>query len=468
MPKYKWTLFFIAKTGKDKEDIEELQKLIEELLSVQLNRSISIVLCIKSLVSTIKKIDDDYPNKDKLNDEDFTTSFYNITKSNTVPNKLTYMDENKDFNIQDEEHIASFFKNLVLKEFIAEKYMMFTWDHGCVYGIFKEANGSEISFEDIENLDKEKNSLTLSNYFSVVGFNKITKINEPDNTGDHFKNKLLELKNAAETKAKNMLTISELSNAITWAFERKVDVLVMMNCFMQNFDVGYQLSGNVNFLVAPETYIYMNGYNYKNILKRLCNHPEISPKKAARIIVKSYKTKKYKVPQQKIDALKEVVVSSNNLNYYHEMSLILDKLAVILIDLLESDFVKIKECREKLSFIPRTGTFIIADPFSFLNKIPKLISNKDYCKYLQLFNTVHKKCIKNIYTGSNFKLKNIDAGAYPSGMSIYFPKFKSDTIFPYSEFVTENRLELTKFNKLHLWDNFVVKYAEKVGNEIMP
>jgi hypothetical protein len=106
--------------------------------------------------------------------------------------------------------------------------MLFTWDHGCAFGIF----------------DSEEYDIDTAR----------------------------PIKSAPST---DMLMIKELAPAIQNSFG-KVQLLVMMNCWMQSIETNDQLAikndkgeGIVDILIAPETSIDWLGYNYISIINEL-------------------------------------------------------------------------------------------------------------------------------------------------------------------------------------------------------
>src|SRR6266542_1097536 len=140
------------------------------------------------------------------------------------PKKKTFEDMNLNFgDPKTLQRIMNQVKDYVAKDDNGEKrnLMLFTWDHGCAFGIF-----------DPEEYDNEK---------------------------------ARPIKSAPST---DMLMIKELRNAIEGSFEN-VQMLVMMNCWMQSIETNYELKGCVDVLVGPETSIDWLGYNYISIVEKL-------------------------------------------------------------------------------------------------------------------------------------------------------------------------------------------------------
>lgn len=69
-----------------------------------------------------------------------------------------------------------------------------------------------------------------------------------------------------------ILTNEELARAITKAFKdpfEKLDLLVMMNCWMMNLHTIYALRESVHYFIAPQGGISSPGYDYKKVVEFL-------------------------------------------------------------------------------------------------------------------------------------------------------------------------------------------------------
>lgn len=107
--------------------------------------------------------------------------------------------------------------------------LLMTWDHGAVYGMFK-------------------------------------KFKVPRGT---------QQSDAAEKATYvDMLTPDELAQSITQGLRRKVDLLILMNCWMQNCHTLHGLSDVANYMVASEGLITSFVYDY-SIFNRLANRASL-------------------------------------------------------------------------------------------------------------------------------------------------------------------------------------------------
>jgi hypothetical protein len=87
-----------------------------------------------------------------------------------------------------------------------------------------------------------------------------------------------------------MLTNEMLSDAIRlggFQGKKKLDIVCMMNCCMQNLHTQYALHEFVSFLVAPVTWIYFPGYDYSTIFSEINTNTGITPEALAKFIVSS-------------------------------------------------------------------------------------------------------------------------------------------------------------------------------------
>ncbi len=93
----------------------------------------------------------------------------------------------------------------------------------------------------------------------------------------------------------SILSNRELAGALKTVFkEKKVDVLVMYNCLMQNVNTQYDLRQVVDYLVAPLSGISHPGYNYHGVLNQLAENKKMDNKNVAglfcdNLIVRSHK-----------------------------------------------------------------------------------------------------------------------------------------------------------------------------------
>ncbi|MBO0799184.1 MAG: hypothetical protein J2P31_10230 [Blastocatellia bacterium] len=96
----------------------------------------------------------------------------------------------------------------------------------------------------------------------------------------------------ARESSQDVLRMDELSSALDKALEgrtkNKIDILGMDACLMGMTEVGYQLRGSINYLVATEDTIPDGGWPYNRILARLVECPDMSTEDFSSTIVREY------------------------------------------------------------------------------------------------------------------------------------------------------------------------------------
>jgi hypothetical protein len=126
--------------------------------------------------------------------------------------------------------------------------------------------------------------------------------------------------------ALEILWISELVDALNAGFgERRIDILMMSNCFMQTFETGWMLRKNVKYFIAPETLIQAYGYSYKGLLENINSNIGI---KASEIVktVRGDFVKKWLLDPG-VEMLNYVSVMVSNLKYYNILKLLFEIIA---------------------------------------------------------------------------------------------------------------------------------------------
>jgi hypothetical protein len=190
-----------------------------------------------------------------------------------------------------------------LSAFTAKHYLIFSWDHGSAFGIFREQQ----------------------------------------ETGLHRQSEIV-IKNENVP----VLTMEELNKAIRLAFGRKkVDLVVMMNCYMHFIDAAYALRNSVKYIVATETPMDFSGYNYASIFQLISAHPGVSPRKLAKSVVKSFPLKIYDNREEESVVKNQTSIFATDLKYYDLLIQQINKLVDILIPRFPTIKDDIKELRAK-------------------------------------------------------------------------------------------------------------------------
>ena len=173
-------------------------------------------------------------------------------KDGNSPNKVKNVAEfNLPNAIQRQEQLQYLFKFIDKLE-TPDQIFLTTWDHGSVFGFFKEMpHPNPTSYFSIKSKGE---ALGISKLFEH-DFSTMSFVKDPPNLTISINTKFEILKN------------EELSFAIVNGFLRKkVNLLIMMNCNMMNLHCIGALNDSTDYFVAPSTGIDEPGYNYCAIM----------------------------------------------------------------------------------------------------------------------------------------------------------------------------------------------------------
>ncbi len=185
--------------------------------------------------------------------------------------------------MSDEDSLADIVGKIV-QNFPANRNICVTFGHGSIFGI----NYLNVLQESVNSLNsKQQKSLGVE------------KSNLIDNESDSFKtlfktNFLSEIKlnriiydvtKSLNQDEINVLTNNELNKVINTVYKgKKLDILLMYNCLMQNVFTQYELSSSVDYLVAPLSGICHPGYNYREVFSQLNAQPDVKTEDLAKMI----------------------------------------------------------------------------------------------------------------------------------------------------------------------------------------
>lgn len=389
-PPYKWTVFFLIRSVKDFWEITDT--MIKEILSAAINDEVAVIICLNAYEESLSK---EYPRGRPNKGEGFTTVFYQVDK-----NGLHLINEWKEFDIRNPDHIIRYLRKDVLRRCSAERYMLFTWDHGTAFGVFI------------------------------------------DNEGDGIR---------MEGNGLRMLNMDDMARAVTIAFDaQKVDIITMMNCYVQTFDTGFSLASAAKFLIAPETFMQLEAYDYKGIFDKLNEDPDISPKQLARFIVGSFARKNKKQ--------KGVALFANQLKYYKILAILIDKLAAELAADMPTFYEAIKNARRKSESL--NGTFSAIDFFYFLKSLEKELPPDWNKSLITKLKRLKRKTVLEKFVGDYYIRETTPAKLSPQAFSVMFPANESylGTLMMRTYFA-ETSPNRTLFAKVTRWNDFVNEYV---------
>jgi Clostripain family len=120
----------------------------------------------------------------------------------------------------------------------------------------------------------------------------------------------------------------ELNTVLKNVFgQKKLDVLVMYNCLMQNVFTQFEFKDTVDWLVAPLSGISIPGFNYPVILNEISINPDISGQEVARLFIDSIRTGNgYSFFREDIENTWKIAAVKLNADLYKEIQQKFDEL----------------------------------------------------------------------------------------------------------------------------------------------
>lgn len=426
---HQWTTIFLIKT--DESLWNQSTQMLDDLLTLAIRPETALIICLCGETGYLQTID---PTLHFPPGEDVSTvrtAFYSMEPlaqpAGGRKSMLQRIGRDSKFDIMNPGHISKFFTRYVLGGYSAKKYLLFTWGHGATYGMYPR------------NIPKT----------------------EPGETPRPLK--------------WNMLSIAGLAGAIKSSFgnrpDQKVNVVIMMNCYMHLFDTGLTLAGaGVDFLVAAENTESAVGYNYKAIFGRLFNHPAIRPEALAKLAVISLKKMRYPNKAENArDPLQDTAFFANDLRLYAGMAVLLDKLSILLTDRLNNHFKDIDDAVNFCDYCA-SSTYPVKDLFRFLQQIRARTSRTDTRNaavhdLIERIDGLRKRLVLQKYWGA--VLKATQPNKYPLGCSISLPEAGDASKAFYITYMQQASPYATDFSKDYHWSVFVKKYLKLAHKDEM-
>ncbi|MBE7169540.1 MAG: hypothetical protein INR73_03075 [Williamsia sp.] len=306
----------------------------------------------------------------------------------------------------------------------SQRFLLFTWDHGSGFGIFKTnpAERSLLEKEAFLNFEmevmQEGNSRSPVIPEAAIEFDIIDNHSTEEEPGSPVQGK----KGEAGKKIKtSMLTNDELRNTILYDTQaRKVDLLIMMNCAMQMIETGYALQDAVEYLVAPETCIFWAGYDYKSIISKLCIAPDIETEALGKYAIDTIESYYKNTPSRTY--FNDLVVSLVKPAASVEIRTAIDEIADQLTNKLGQSFAKIKSLRTASEDL--TQKYVSGVPYhyiDFLGFVAALAQTADMIT-LERIKQATEKYVIHIIKGNNYsQVDTANNIGRVNGYTIYFP-----------------------------------------------
>ncbi|MRG48736.1 hypothetical protein GFS24_26730 [Chitinophaga sp. SYP-B3965] len=242
-----------------------------------------------------------------------------------------------DFNMRFHWHLTTFFREYIIAHNPAERYFLFLWGHGSSYSLFP-------------NIAAERSEAGPST--GHLG-------------ADHLSRAIID--------------------ASTFSSPFKISVLLMINCYMQTIETGYELSiAQTDYLVAPENIGSFEGYDYKELFRILFTNPAVTSEDFARTAITTLSS--YNSPIRDIvNSLSRSAFSAIHLQNYGVLFRLMDELAAQLLIIPATDIAGFLRIRIAASFAPGTvdlGNFLFLlqrefkELHTIINEIFVLLSSK--------------------------------------------------------------------------------------------
>jgi hypothetical protein len=474
----KWNVIFLvyAELASTNDDLEIITKINKNQLSFNNNEppplpiETEVQYLFNDILDAEKSSQADvfviYNRVDIRQQKDWT-SLYQL-KNNAGTQVLQRVRKENDQNIQKPEVIVRLFKEIELIS-PAEHKLLYTWDHGSIFGIFKPKAGflDDVNSGQYQVIEKKEETIILKG-------NKPYK-REWDKVNGSRAPFVADACNTISTVQQGelvneILTNEELAEAISLGFNSgKVDILVMMNCCMMNVNTAYALfrQNAARYFIAPQSEINFPTFNYRQILIEIYKRPGIEPLLLAKYIIQTLW-----INRQPRD--------------YDYMLLNMGFWAILCIDLSVYGRMVflIKDLIKELTALLNPGTKMkIKDNLELCYRFDSLRLNlSSYMVDLRTFIFFSKDLSPGLYqlhcdfeaqldmlivdsfVGDNLFPLNGTASEFknnlkPSGISVFFPREKQNIIaFVFQSFIAENSPSRSAFFTDTNWLIMVCKY----------
>ncbi len=509
----------------------ELEYQLNDFKKCTINEGVKILVVINTIKFEIER--------DENSKKDFTVLF-EVKKQNTGDNLFLMKNvqySKPEHKIQSSTALKNVFNDINSNpEYKSTHVFLNTWDHGSVFGIFKDT-GELLLPEKITNISSyKKNEFPILNelfanmksfnhdikeclestrqnqnndsyyfrrrYFFGANldklFNKISEFRFLDKyfhnpklelTKTNLKNKikvslekahdkykefvnlshslsLTENNNKVEfstdlpvEQAFDILTNNELRSAIKESFG-KVDILMMMNCWMMNLDSIYTFTDVVDYLIAPPSDIDEPGYNNYEIINGI--NSKTTPDELSKLAISTFASSGFNNSRDKfksnIESTCVICIEPSNFNdLFVTLKIFISELQEICEAHNEKPLMDLLIFARRFCYqLDVDGHYFLIDIFHWANLIgdtkqiiDPIIDSDIYPLFVKL-NSKLKDVMprtdyvyfhENFYSGFGeiirYKFKN-----KPTGIALFFPDSKS----AYQQLVETEILSNSKFN----------------------
>ena len=368
----KWTMIFLIRCTEDGNQILNCVRMLEDLLSMELPDERSVIIWLNMDVLAIPEVDPTYVPPANAEPGKNISRFYKLENDShsrgSRKSRLVWLGNDMEaFFITRSEHVQAFFSQYVIGPgYTGEKNVLFTWGHGMPYGIFW---GSDA----------------------------------PD-PGQEY----------------DMLNGTRLMNAIVNSFGptgKKIDVLIMMNCFIQFLDFAYCMFGaGVSYLAGSPAGSDFVGLNYTAIFSALFRNPPIPDADLGGLAVTSIRQPGSHV-NDRLKQLEGTTVYTNVLGGYQQLTDLVNQLGAALSVKMQVDLPGIQTA---LTNCGKINIFYhVVDFFSFVRALKKEFGDS---WEKPLIDSILAQQALHFPKAYSFAGNNVDLnGYYPSGFLVCLP-----------------------------------------------
>jgi hypothetical protein len=276
-------------------------------------------------------------------------------------------------------------------------------------------------------------------------------------------------------RLEDLYTAEEIAGILEKSFgEKKVDVFIANNCWMNTFEAGCALMDQVNVYAAPQTIVPFAGIDYEKLFAALEENPNILPKDLAANITENYILKyrsknklaeKFEQERSYIE-VDELSISVNSLPKYNLIIPCVKKLGKYLSDSLKNDkpefTKKIDIARSFCGDLTHQGYYI--DFTNFLCELLKGFQGSDPGTlkdiYYEFFDAKTKSQLSVLNPGRLFNfMPEYFYSMSPQMFSIYFPLRTGRTELQ-NTFIKDAYFKTSIKEKCPEWINFLSAYLD--------
>jgi len=498
--KYSWHFIFLIKFLLSKETDNNkayLFNLLKKLIGNMQSKSVGLDFCIETDIPINEIISDELDIFRYLEPPYFILIRVNYITNPHENEDITLvrlkdtelfvqlLDLKSSETLADQEDLSNIFSRIV-HNVQSDYTSIVTWDHGSGYSIFSEpvpeksARYSYIkSYGDFNMKKKVRSKDKVGQSDNELAFLKFRQFKQFEKSLIND-NKIIDSSDRIgffDTSIENIppiLTMDELAFAINSICKKrgKVDVLIMLNCFMQNMDTLFALKNSVNYLIASPTIVVTELFDFYKVIPMVANTSNLLPVQLCEIIMDSLKgnsflndigySKKISVFTVNLEAL----LNANFFGLFKDISHLLFNHAK------ENSFLElIKAYSSEMNYLPLIDdeitdfqTFYFIDGLYFFKTLAHFsqLSQIHIAKIQKFIEVYDEFSGKKNETINHIGEMAANEGFNSSGFSLFFPFEKSHfedcnyIKYFYNEF--EGNPVLSAIAKHTMWDNFLFLY----------